>query len=134
MKSSHSATRIVVAVEAQNPRKPGTQGHANWAAQTFPCTYAAYVAACPTKIAARDHFDWDRARGWVRFEDETVDQARAAYGKAPATPKVPVVEFNPDVDAYLAAKAAEAQALEEAQAKLVAAAEEKINRKGKKVA
>lgn len=97
MKTSYASARVIVAVSLVNPRKPGTQGHANWEAQKFPCTYAEYTAACPTKIAGRDHLDWDRSKGWVRFEDETLEQAKAALTKGTKVPAAPQAPAEPDV-------------------------------------
>jgi len=59
--------RVIVPLVATNPRKPGTVGFNSWNRITFGMTYDAYILAG----GRRQDIDWDRARGWVKFADET---------------------------------------------------------------
>jgi hypothetical protein len=96
MRTTYSPDRVIVRIMPTNPRKPTTQGYEAWECLTEGMTFAQYVAAVARraagKIAARDHLDWDRAHGWVRFADETPEAASEIKTPAPK-----VAEFNPDV-------------------------------------
>jgi hypothetical protein len=116
---ARSLSTKIVRLVAANPRKNGTQGHAAWNVLTDEMTLGEYlkaVAALPGKINPREHLDWDRAHGWVRFEDETPEEAakpNAAWkGKkgavAPAAPTPSA--FDIAIAETLAANAAEAEA------------------------
>jgi hypothetical protein len=59
--------RVLVPLVDTNPRKPGTMGYDAWEKIRFGMTYEEYCTAG----GARVHLDWDRARGWIKFADET---------------------------------------------------------------
>lgn len=139
MRTHIAASRVVVRISASNPRKQGTQGYEAWeqawVGGRAEMTYGEYAAAVKTKISARDHFGWDRAHGWVRFADETPEQATAGAPKpvaaTPAAPApVPTLAEAKALVARLEAEA-EAAALEAAQAAKLAEVEATLEADGR---